>query len=171
MEDRGDELDLLLVALAELLGPPVGVVGDPEAGQPVARPTGGLGARQAVERADEDELVEHLHARVQPAFLGQVAPGPARHRPRGHAVPGRRALVGVDDVEDDPHRRRLPCAVGPEEAEHLPGLRDEADAVERLHRAEALADRVDDERHRASLPVHDAGRASNTIIRRSRVSP
>ena len=35
VQDRGDELDLLLVALAELLGAPVGVFRDAEALQPV----------------------------------------------------------------------------------------------------------------------------------------
>ena len=37
VEDGRDELDLLLVALRELLGPPVGVLGDAEAGQPGQR--------------------------------------------------------------------------------------------------------------------------------------
>jgi hypothetical protein len=36
VEDRRDELDLLLVALGELLGAPVGVFGDAEALEPLA---------------------------------------------------------------------------------------------------------------------------------------
>ena len=45
MQDRGDELDLLLVALATLLGAPVRVVGDAEAGQPVRGLAPGAGRR------------------------------------------------------------------------------------------------------------------------------
>ena len=44
VEDGRDELDLLLVALAELLGAAIGVIGDAEARQPVA----GLGRARSV---------------------------------------------------------------------------------------------------------------------------
>ena len=73
MEDRGDELDLLLVALAEFLGPAVRVVGDPEPGQPVDRVGTGAIGRMPVQRGEVHELVGDRHARIQAALLGQVA--------------------------------------------------------------------------------------------------
>ena len=81
MEDRGDELDLLLVALRELLRASVLVLGDAEARQPLAAAPGGFLARDGVERGEEDELLEDLHAGVEAALLGQVAPGAPSGRP------------------------------------------------------------------------------------------
>ncbi len=117
MEDRGDELDLLLVALAQLLGAPVGVVGDAEPGEPVQRLAAGRRRRLAVQRGEVDELVQDRHPRVQAALLGQVAPGPARQLVRQRAVPANLARVGLEDAEADAHRRRLARPVGAEEAE------------------------------------------------------
>ena len=97
VQDRRDDLDLLLVALRELLGPALLVLRDPEAGQPMAGSFGRDPARDAVQRREEHELLEHLHPRVEAALLGQVAPGsagqlgrescrprsPSPHRPGG----------------------------------------------------------------------------------------
>ena len=71
VQDGRDELDLLLVALAQLVGPPVGEVRDPEALEPVERVAAGLGLRDAVQAGEEDELVEHPHPGVQAALLGR----------------------------------------------------------------------------------------------------
>jgi hypothetical protein len=139
VEDRPDELDLLLVALAQLLGPAIGMVANPEAGEPVASPLGRLAARDAMEGSDEHELVEDLHPRIQAALLGEVAPRAARRVGGRPPSPGHRACIRMDDVENDPHRRRLAGAVRAEEAEHLAALSDKADPVERRHGAVPLA--------------------------------
>ena len=78
VEDRGDQLDLLLVALRELLGPALLVFRDSEARQPLPCARGRDVARDAVQRREEHELPEHLEPGVQPALLGQVAPRLAR---------------------------------------------------------------------------------------------
>ena len=147
VEDARDELDLLLVALAELVGAPVRVLTDPEPRQPVPCPSGRLGAGEALQRAEEHQLVEDAHTGVEPAVLRQISPGGSGDRRSGLAVPGHGALVGVEDVEDDAHRRGLPRAVRSQEAEHLAGLDRETDAVEGDDILEALAEVREDQGH------------------------
>ena len=131
----------------ELLGPPVRVLGDAEAGQPGQRLALRALGCLAVERPVVDELVEHVHPRVQAAFFGQVAPRPSRQLAGRPAVPADLAGVGTDDPETDPHGGRLARAVGAQEAEDL-ALGDlEGETVEGDGRAEALRDVIDLEAH------------------------
>ena len=73
----------------------------------------------------------------------------------------------MEDVEDDPHRRRLAGTVRAEEAEYLTGLHGETDPVERLNVPKALAEPVDHERHRA-LPYSGRGDRMTTAVSRER---
>ena len=147
MQDGGHELDLLLVALGELLGAAVGEVLRAEPAQPVHRDAPGAVGRDAVQAAEELELLEDAHPRVQAALLGQVAPGRAREAVALDAAPGDPAGVGLEHAEGDPHRRRLARAVRAEESEHL-ALRDlEREVVEGHDAAEALEQVIDDEGH------------------------
>ena len=121
VEDRGDELDLLLVALRQLLGAPVRRIRG--CGSGPASACASLRARsrrRAVQRGEVDELVEDRHPRIQPALLGEVAPRPAGQLGAGRAVPADLAGVRLEDAETDPHRGRLAGAVGAEEAEDRP---------------------------------------------------
>ena len=73
VEKRGDELNLLLHALGELFGLFVnGSVISSRSHQRWARLRGG-GRVEAVELAEEDELVHDLHLLVEAALFGQVA--------------------------------------------------------------------------------------------------
>ena len=131
VQDRGDELDLLLVALRELLGAAAGQLRDQEPVQPAqggaTREAGGL----AIEGREVDELVQHRHPRVETALLGQVAPGPAWQVRGRAAVPANLAGVRVQDPEADPHRRGLAGAVRAEEPEDLAARDVERQRVER----------------------------------------
>ena len=147
MHDRGEELDLLLVALRQLLGAPIGEVRDAEPGEPRSRLADGEVAGHALEAGEEDELVEHRHLRVQAAFLGQVAPGLSRELPVVRPAPRDRTRIGAQHAERDAHRRGLSRAVGAQEAEHV-GLRDlELEPGESGDRAELLDEPVDREGH------------------------
>ena len=64
VEDRGYELDLLLIAFRKLLGPAIGVLRDAEAFQPAASFALGRIRFHAVKLGKEDELVENLHLGV-----------------------------------------------------------------------------------------------------------
>ena len=147
VEDRGDELDLLLVALRQLVGAPVGKVLDAEPVQPVAR----LAARpvrcHAVQRGEVRELIEHAHPRIEAALLGEVAPRRPRQGPAVGPSPGDDAGVGLEDPQDDPHRRRLARPVRAEEPEDLAARDVEREAVEGDDGAESLVKLVDREGH------------------------
>jgi hypothetical protein len=56
------------------------------------------------------------------------------------------AFVGPGEGDEDPGRRRLACAVRPEEPEDLTLAHAERDAVERLHGAIPLPKPLDDDR-------------------------
>ena len=168
LEDRGDELDLLLVALREGLGPTVCVVADAEASEPLERVAAGPPARHAVERGEEDELIEDEHPRVEPSFLGHVAPGLPRPIAGRASGPGDGPGVRLQEAEDDAHRGRLAGAVGAEEPEHLAGSDRECDAIERLHIAESLP-KVDDLQAHAVTPR--LGSASGTTYLDSQPGP
>ena len=75
VQDRGDELDLLLVALGQLLGPaPREVLGpEPRAATPAPRASRDVRGH-ALQPGEEHELLQDPHPRVQAALLGQVAP-------------------------------------------------------------------------------------------------
>ena len=152
VEDGRDELHLLLVPLRERLGPPVGDIADPESPEPRERVRARPAPRDVVERREEHELVEHAHPPVQAALLGHVAPGPSRPVRRLAVEPGDGSLVGAEQAEDDPHRRRLPGAVRAEEAEHLAAFDREGDAVERLNLPEPLLQPLDSKTHARPAP-------------------
>ena len=96
---------------------------------------------------EEHELVEHLHPRVEPALLGEIAPGRARQQLALGAPPRDPAGVGLEDAERDPHRRRLAGPVRAEEPEDLARGDLEREVVERDDGAEPLGEVVDDEGH------------------------
>src|ERR1700733_6715225 len=70
VEERCDELDLLLHALGQLFGLLMDGFGDEQGVAPAARPLGRFRRAEAVELAEEDELVEHVHLLVEAALLG-----------------------------------------------------------------------------------------------------
>jgi len=88
VEHGRQELDLLLVALRQLLGPAVGELGNPESGEPGSRLASGDVTGHAVQAREVDQLVQDAHPRVEAALLGQVAPRAARQPIVVGAVPG-----------------------------------------------------------------------------------
>jgi len=90
-----------------------------------------------------DELVVHLHLRVQPALLGHVAepaPGLEVHR---RAPPADLPGVGGEHAERDAHGGGLAGPVGADEPEQLPGADVEGHLGQRDNLAVALGDMVD----------------------------
>src|SRR5882757_5795231 len=73
VEERGDELDLLLHAFGEFLGFFGDGLGDLHALAPGVGALAGGGGVKAVEFAEEDELVHDLHLLVEAALFREVA--------------------------------------------------------------------------------------------------
>src|ERR1700674_6060652 len=86
----------------------------------------------------EQQLLCHLHLRIQTALLGQVAEGMADVRVHRLARPAHRAAIGPEDVEHHADGRRLARAVGAEKAEDGAWLRGERTLRHGLHLTERL---------------------------------
>ena len=160
VQDRGDELDLLLVALGQLLRAAVGVIRDAEAGQPGGRLACRALGRDAVQRREVDELVEDRHPRVQPALLGEVAPRPPR-QVGDVGWPSQR--ISPASARRIPRQIRivvvLPAPFAPRKPKTSPRGDLEGQAVEGDGRAEPLGDVVDRKAHlRARIARHPPDR-------------
>ena len=130
MDECGGELHALLVPEGERLHP-VGRFGqDLQAFEELARSIRRVGAVKPMEPREVDELLQHAHLRVEPAFLGHVAEPPPIGPAHGRPLPSDLAGVGVQDTQDDPHRGRLAGAVAADEPDQLAGRNRERHAVE-----------------------------------------
>src|SRR5271156_1418874 len=69
---RGDELHFLLHAFREVHQLFVRPLGEAQAVEPFLAAAGGFSLRQAVQRGEEDDDLQDLHARVEAALLRQV---------------------------------------------------------------------------------------------------
>jgi hypothetical protein len=154
VEDRGDQLDLLLVALRELVGAALGEVRDAEPGEPVIRLAAGPIGRDAVELGEIDELVDDPHPRVEAAFLGQVAPGRPRQGPAVGAAP---VTVRIGLSPGGRSASSPSCCAVRAEGEHLAAGHVERGAVERDTSPKRLWRRSMD-RSPANVARHPRGR-------------
>ena len=139
VQQRGRELRALLVAVRELLDLRIGAIGEAEPLEPVRRRRARRARAQPVQTAEVGELLADRHPRIEAALLRHVAEPQPLGQPDRPPVPEHLAGVQLDEPEDRAHRRRLPGAVRPEEAEHPPAPDRERAVIERLHRAEPLA--------------------------------
>jgi hypothetical protein len=121
---------------------PPACIAELELVQQLARPLARFAAAEVVEAPDHLEVLEAGQVVVdrcvlagEPDALANLA-RMAEHVDAGDA---RRALVGLEERGEDPHRRRLPGAIWPEQPEHDPPLHAEVDAVERDDLAVPLA--------------------------------
>ena len=73
VQQSGDELNLLLHAFGELFDFLVLPVGDLQAFAPFQRAFARLVLGEIAQAAEEDQVVENLHAFVEPALFGKVA--------------------------------------------------------------------------------------------------
>ena len=91
---------------------------------------GGGGGVEAVELAEEDELVDDLHLLVEAALFGQIADAMKVLAVEGLVEELDRAGVGHGDADHHADGGGLAGAVGAEEAEHAAGLDAEAEVVD-----------------------------------------
>ncbi len=130
VDEGGGELNSLLIAVAQLLELGVGTVAQSEPLQPAQGGVGGRTPSQAGEASEVGELLVDPHLRVETALLGHVAEPEPICRCHRRPVPGDTAVVGINEPEDAPHRRRLAGSVRAEKADDPPGRHVETGAVE-----------------------------------------
>ena len=151
VDERGRQLDPLLVAVRQLLELRLRPVGETHPLEPDRCRRVGRLAPHPVLLGEVAELLGDPHPRVEPALLGHVAeaqPGVAIH---DRALPAHLAAVGPGQPEDAAHRGRLARAVGAEEADDPARVGAERRAVERDHRPVAFGE-IDDLEHGSASP-------------------
>ncbi len=130
MEQRGDELNLLLHALGKLLGFHCESVGGFHASGPVDGAFAGGFGTEAMELAEEDKLIEDLHLFVEAALLGQIADAVEVAAREGRTEEINAAGVGQGDAHHHADGAGFAGAVGAEETEHLAGLDGEREVAD-----------------------------------------
>ncbi len=151
MQERNGELCALLVAVRELLELCIDAVSEIEPLEPVRRRNACRVIFQPVQAPEVRELLADPHARIEAALLRHVAEAQPFGQPDRPPVPEHLSRIELDEPENGSHRRRLPCAVRAEEAEHPSAAHRERAVVERLHCPESLV-HVREAEHRRSQP-------------------
>jgi hypothetical protein len=139
----GGDLGALLVAEGELLELLAGAFAQAEPLEEPGRAAFGVGAAQAVQPAEVDDLVVHGHRRVEAAFLGHVAEAVADRSGQRPAVEGHLTGVGGQHAEDDPHGGGLAGAVRADEPGQPAARHGERDVLQNRPVPEAAADGID----------------------------
>jgi len=151
VHQRCGDLCALLVAQRERLDVVAEALAETELLEQALGARRGLGLRVAVQARQIDDVLEHLHLRVEPALFGHVAePAPVGRR-HGRTVELDLAAVLAEDAQDDAHRRRLAGAVATDEARQAPGRDVERDVVEHATPPVALRD-TGQSQHPSSFP-------------------
>ncbi len=149
MQQRGDELDLLLHSLRELFGLLVDRIENLHALAPDMRALGRGDGVKPVQLPQKDELVKHLHLLVEAALFRQITDpvqGIARKR-LAEELHG--AGVGLGDADHHADGRGLTRAVGPKQPEHGSGLDGKGQALDGDLGVVGFADAVEfDDSHR-----------------------
>ena len=149
VQECNRELCALLVAMRELVEPGIGAVGEPEPLEPPSCRSPCRAVIQPVQTPEVGELFTDPHARIEAALLRHVTEPQPFGRLDRPSVPEHLPRIELDEPEDRPHRRRLSCPVGAEEAEHPPALDGERAVGECLHCPEPLV-HVREAEHRPS---------------------
>ena len=119
VEQRGNELDLLLHALGKLLGFLRQSIGDLHALGPFDGPLARLFSREPVQLAEEDQLLQNLHFFVEAALLGQVANALQALALERLAEKPDPAGVGKRDAHHHANGTGFARSVRPQQAKHL----------------------------------------------------
>jgi hypothetical protein len=137
------EANALLVALGQLRAEPVRHLGDPRPIHDRLHPMPAVGSRDALDLSDEVQVFDDGHVGVEGRRFRQVTGSTLRFdRLVEHVEAGDDGLAGCGRhvPRQDPHRRGLAGAIGPEESQDLASLHAEADVVHGGYRAVPFAE-------------------------------
>ena len=159
VEQRDGRVQPAALAARQLRRAPVEQRLEPEGSRQLVDAGRGLRAAQAGEPREEPEVVAYAQREVHARVLRRDAEPGADLARRAHRVDAAHldpSVVRTPEPGDDRHERRLPRAVGPEQAEDGAGLDPEIDAVERDGGAVRLAHALHEQR-RSRAPGQYAG--------------
>ena len=140
VQQRRDELRLLLHPAAEVLGLLLPVLVEVEPLQPVGQLDAGRRFGHPLQRRQVDQRGLELEVAVEAALLRHVADAVLGGLVQLLAEQPHLAAVRAEDVEHHADGRRLARAVGAQQAEDFAGVDVEGDIGNGLDRAEALAE-------------------------------
>jgi hypothetical protein len=163
VDQSRENLDLLLVPLAQLVEAAALAIGDVEALEARVDGDRGLSGFHAVEAGEEQQLLSHLHLGVEPALFRHVTEAAALSLPYGRAPPPDGPFVGPQDIQHHAHRRGLSRTVRTEKAEDDALRNGEAEVAHRYDSIERFRDRVNLKHNRppaaGGSPVSDGAQA------------
>ena len=121
MDERGRQLDTLLVPVRERLDLAVGPIDDAETFEPPPRRPFRVRLAQPVQSSQVLHLLADEHRRIEAPFLGHIAEPSSLRLAHGAPVPADLPGVEIGQSEDRSHRGRLAGAVRSEESDDVPG--------------------------------------------------
>ncbi len=130
---RRRQLHTLLVPVRQLLQPGLRSIRQAELLEPPVCRRHRLPGRHAVELTEVDELIQHLHPRIEPALLGHVAETVSCRFPHRRAVPGHPPGIERHEAEHRAHGGGLPGPVRTEESQDPARPHSKAAAVQGHH--------------------------------------
>ncbi len=131
VEDRADELDLLLHALRQRLDLRLGPLSELDAFEPLADQLLGAPTLDSVQLGEEQQMVGDGHLAVEAAFFRQVADSAQVLRPPRPAEEEHLAAVRRENVHDHADAGRLAGAVLAQQTEYGSRRHRQGDAVDR----------------------------------------
>src|SRR2546427_4244795 len=163
-EERVGDRELLLHAARERAGGPPGEGGEPRAREQLAGARAELPLHHPVEARREAQVLLHREIAVEAEGLGDVADARLERRHVAAQIVAEDGCLRGLDLEQPRQRaeeRRLPGAVGPDDAHDLAPLEHEIDAGERAPGAVALLEAAQpDHGWRYTLPSVPGWRCS-----------
>ena len=142
VDDRADELDHLRHAFRHLADLFVDDAFESEFGHEARRPAPPFRPVEPAQRAHESDCLARFHARVQPAFFGQIADTVPHRLGLVPAQQPTGAFVGVDDAQRHPQAGRLSRTIRAKHAIDAARRHREADIVDRLVIAEIFGEAI-----------------------------
>ncbi len=166
MQQRRNELDLLLHPLRKLFGLLLDRLGNLHALAPRQRPLPRLRLAQPMQLPQEHQLVDHLHLLVQPALFRQI-PHPVQRRPI-ERLPKQthRPRVRHRHPNHHPNRARLPRPIRPQQSKHRSRLNGQRQPLHRNLRVIHLANLLEfNNRHALERLLSESTLSSWEILR------
>lgn len=148
VEEGGDEVEPALHAAGERLHWVLASVGELHGGEGLVDAGAEVRAAQAVEFAEDPQVLLGIEFLVEREVLGheaEIEPGRAVAGSERLAVEGERAAVGPAQAGDEGHQRGLAGPVGSEQAEELAGRNGQRDGIQGGEGTVALGDVVEGE--------------------------
>src|ERR1035437_4415556 len=143
MQQRGGQLDALLISMRESFHFALGAVSDAEALEPLGGCRGSVGPRHPVQLTEIGKLLADEHARIETSLFGHVAETTTLRLTNDAAVPPHDTGVEIGPSEDRPHRGCLACTIGAQKPDDVARRDVEREVIERRERTKPATETLE----------------------------